>query len=158
MGVPIFSPSKIPFLINTEKLHYSLFIQNKSYSISVVSLGNPHCVIKVDDINTAPVYEVGKQLSQHFLFPVGVNVSFMQIISCNKVLLRVYERHVGETQACGSGACAAVSVGIRNKELCNDVSVKLLQGKLKISWDGDLKNTLYMSGEAMHVYDGVIKY
>ncbi|VFP88817.1 Diaminopimelate epimerase [Buchnera aphidicola (Cinara piceae)] len=158
MGEPLFLPNKIPFLQENVQYYYNIFVDKKKYSISVVSLGNPHCVLQVEDINSFPVDKIGLKLSKHISFPEGVNVGFMQIISKKKILLRVYERHVGETQACGSGACAAVAVGIRNKILFNYVTVKLLQGKLKIFWDGILGHTLYMSGEASHVYDGFITY
>ncbi|VFP79381.1 Diaminopimelate epimerase [Buchnera aphidicola (Cinara curtihirsuta)] len=158
MGEPIFSPKKIPFLQKNTQLYYNIYIDKKKYLISVVSLGNPHCVIQVENIHSFPVQEIGLKISKYFLFPEGVNVGFMQIISKRKIFLRVYERHVGETQACGSGACAAVAIGINNKILYNSVTVKLLKGKLKIFWDGILEHSLYMSGEAVHVYDGIITY
>ncbi|VFP81662.1 Diaminopimelate epimerase [Buchnera aphidicola (Cinara curvipes)] len=158
MGEPIFLPKKIPFLQKNTQLYYSIYIDKRKYLISVVSLGNPHCVIQVENIDNFPVQEIGFKISKYFLFPEGVNVGFMQIISKRKILLRVYERHVGETQACGSGACAAVAIGINNKILYNSVTVKLLKGKLKIFWDGVLEHSLYMSGEAVHVYDGIITY
>ncbi|VFP81285.1 Diaminopimelate epimerase [Buchnera aphidicola (Cinara kochiana kochiana)] len=158
MGEPIFTPKYIPFTYTTAQLYYSVTIDQKKYIFSVVSMGNPHCVIQVDDITTVKVNKIGLQLSQHILFPEGVNVGFMQILSKKKILLRVYERHVGETQACGSGACAAVAAGIRNKNLTNHVTVILQQGCLKIDWTGFLGHKLYMSGEAQHVYDGIIHY
>ncbi|VFP78399.1 Diaminopimelate epimerase [Buchnera aphidicola (Cinara cuneomaculata)] len=158
MGRPIFIPSQIPFTHTMNKIHYSVIIDKKKYVFSVVSMGNPHCVIQVDDLKNFKVNDIGLKLSQHILFPQGVNVGFMQILSKKKILLRVYERHVGETKACGSGACAAVAIGIRNSILDNHVTVILQQGILKIDWTGVLKNHLYMSGEAHHIYDGVINY
>lgn len=158
MGKPVFLPQSVPFLKKKIKCHYSIFIDQNEYIISVVSLGNPHCVVQVKNINDVPVDVIGLKLSQHFLFPQGVNVGFMQILSKKKILLRVYERHVGETQSCGSGACAAVAIGIKNKILSNNVTVKLLHGQLKISWDNRLEHSLYMTGEATHVYDGTIEY
>nr|AAW72674.1 diaminopimelate epimerase [Buchnera aphidicola (Cinara cedri)] len=158
MGTPIFTPKNIPFITKTEKFFYSIIFNKKKYFFSVVTLGNPHCVIQVNNLKNFPVKKVGSYISNNILFPEGVNVGFMQIISKKKILLRVYERHVGETNACGSGACAAVAIGIRNKLLSNHVVVKLLYGKLKIFWNGILGDTLYMSGKASHVYDGYIKY
>ncbi len=158
MGEPIFHPSSIPFLDTEIKKYYPIFLDEQKLRCSVVSLGNPHCVLQVSDIYDYPVDEVGSKLSKHFLFPQGVNVGFMQVVSKEKILLRVYERHVGETQACGSGACAAVAIGIRNQILSNDVCVQLFQGQLKIFWNGMSDSSLYMSGPASHVYDGYIKY
>ncbi|VFP83864.1 Diaminopimelate epimerase [Buchnera aphidicola (Cinara laricifoliae)] len=158
MGEPVFIPKYIPFIHTTTQLNYSLFINKKKYIFSVVSMGNPHCIIQVSDIKKVQVNEIGLKLSQHILFPEGVNVGFMQILSKKKILLRVYERHVGETQACGSGACAAVAVGIRSKKLSHHVTVILQQGYLKIDWFGLPGHKLYMSGEAQHVYDGTICY
>ncbi|VFP86276.1 Diaminopimelate epimerase [Buchnera aphidicola (Cinara pseudotaxifoliae)] len=158
MGEPVFTPKNIPFLCISEQLNYTIMIHGINYLIYVVTIGNPHCVIQVDDIKSINVEKIGRALSVHSSFPEGVNVGFMQILSKKKILLRVYERHVGETYACGSGACAAVSVGILNKMLSNNVTVVLLHGKLTISWNGLPGSSLYMSGEAVHVYDGVITH
>ncbi|AEH39947.1 diaminopimelate epimerase [Buchnera aphidicola (Cinara tujafilina)] len=158
MGCPIFSPSKIPFLYHKIKFYYDIKIDNINYKISVVSMGNPHCVILVNNINDNLIQKIGYQVATHPLFPEGVNVGFMQIISKNKILLRVYERGVGETKSCGTGACAAAVIGIRNNLLCNSVTVFLSGGQLEIIWKGGLNDNVYMSGEAVHVYDGILKY
>uniref|UniRef100_A0A451DFU9 Diaminopimelate epimerase n=1 Tax=Buchnera aphidicola (Cinara pseudotsugae) TaxID=2518978 RepID=A0A451DFU9_9GAMM len=158
MGEPIFTPKNIPFLCTSEQSSYSIIIHGINYLIYVVTIGNPHCVIQVDDIEHINVKKIGSELSTHSLFPEGINVGFMQIVSKKKILLRVYERHVGETNACGSGACAAVAIGIRNKTLSNNVVVTLLYGQLTISWSGFSGHSLYMSGEAVHVYDGIIAF
>lgn len=158
MGRPLFSPCQLPFLYNDIKLYYSIKIDKKIYKISIVSMGNPHCIIQIKDINDNLIQKIGYQLSIHSLFPEGVNVGFMQVISEKKIFLKVYERGVGETKSCGTGACAAVVTGIRNKLLCNTVDVFLSGGQLQVTWRGGLKDPVYMSGEATHVYDGVLKY
>lgn len=158
MGKPLFHPKSIPFLQHSECLYYFININNKSYKISIVSMGNPHCIIIVNSVCDKLIKEIGYLLSKHSLFPNGVNVSFMRIISKNKIFLNVYERDVGETKACGTGACAAVVTGIRNNLLDNNVIVTLPGGKLKIQWNGGKNDSVYMLGEAVHVYDGYLQY
>lgn len=155
MGEPIWSPSKIPFRANSEEKTYILRVNDKTLFVGAVSMGNPHCVTVVDDIATAEVEKLGSLLESHERFPERVNASFMQIISRNEISLRVYERGVGETLACGSGACAAVAVGINQGLLDDLVNVKLPGGELKICWKG-LGHPLFMTGSASHVYDGQI--
>ena len=120
-----------------------------------VSMGNPHCVLQVDDVETALVETIGPVLESHERFPERVNVGFMQVINRNQIKLRVYERGAGETQACGSGACAAVAVGIQQGLLDENVQVDLPGGRLQIRWKGP-DNPLFMTGPATHVYDGFI--
>jgi len=153
MGIPKFNPKEVPYMSSNEKKHYSLSVLGKIVKYYIVSIGNPHCVIFVKNIKRYPVKKVGFFLSTHHLFPEGVNVGFVQIISEERIFLRVYERGVGETRSCGSGACAAVSVGIKQNILCNNVQVDLLGGTLQISWKGNSEN-LYMTGSATYVYDG----
>ncbi|XBC40751.1 MAG: diaminopimelate epimerase [Buchnera aphidicola (Nurudea yanoniella)] len=153
MGVPNFNPKYIPYLNTISKEYYSIFILKKLIKYSVVSMGNPHCVIITNNVKQYPVKKIGSILSTHKLFPNGVNVIFMEIISEKYIVLRVYERGVGETRSCGSGACAAVAIGIKNNMLSNKVTVELLGGKLTINWNGNL-NKLYMIGSATHVYNG----
>ncbi|CAL4043971.1 Diaminopimelate epimerase [Buchnera aphidicola (Tetraneura ulmi)] len=155
MGKPNFIPKKIPFLANEEKKIYSLKIFEEKVYFSVVSIGNPHCVLIVNEIDTYNVKKIGSILEKHNLFPNKVNVGFFQILSRNKIILRVYERGVGETKSCGSGACAAVAVGIIRGLLDSKVSVILEGGVIKIFWKG-LGHSLFMSGPANHVYDGLI--
>ncbi len=121
----------------------------------IVSIGNPHAVIDVDDVATAQVDNIGYILQTNPLFPQQINVGFMQIKSPVHIALRVFERGVGETQACGTGACAAVAVGIAQGKLKPYVTVSLTRGELTIEWQG-AGNPLYMTGPAEHVYDGVI--
>lgn len=155
MGEPIWTPSKIPFRANAEEKTYILRVGDKTLFVGAVSMGNPHCVTVVDDIALAEVEKFGPLLESHERFPDRVNVSFMQIISRNEISLRVYERGVGETLACGSGACGAVAVGIHQGLLDDCVNVKLPGGELKIRWQG-LGHHLHMTGPASHVYDGQI--
>ena len=118
-------------------------------------MGNPHCVTVVDDVDTAAVETLGPLVESHERFPERVNAGFMQVVSRNEIRLRVYERGAGETQACGSGACAAVAVGITQGLLDESVTVHLPGGSLHIRWRGP-GHPLFMSGPASHVYDGQI--
>lgn len=157
MGNPIFVPSKIPFRAqNTEKL-YILQANNQNVFCGVVSMGNPHCVIEVDDIKTDKVLSLGPIIEKHDRFPERVNVGFMQIISRSEINLRVFERGAGETMACGTGACAAVVVGINQGKLDNNVKVHLKGGDLEISWNGQPTGNVMMKGSATHVYEGVVE-
>ena len=118
-------------------------------------MGNPHCVMQVDDVSVANVALLGPVLESHERFPERANIGFMQVVSREQIRLRVYERGAGETQACGSGACAAVAVGIQQELLAEEVHVELPGGSLHISWKGP-GLPLYMTGPATHVYDGFI--
>ncbi len=155
MGEPIWEPVKIPFTANKFEKNYILRTDIQTVLCGAVSMGNPHCVVQVDDIQTANVEQLGPLLESHERFPERVNAGFMQIINKDHIKLRVYERGAGETQACGSGACAAVAVGIMQGLLNNRVQVDLPGGSLIIEWDG-VGHPLYMIGEATHVYDGFI--
>ncbi|WP_204162626.1 diaminopimelate epimerase [Pantoea sp. Aalb] len=155
MGEPNFEPKYIPFYTNKVKDFYLIRVAEKIVKLSVVSLGNPHCVIPVENINKAPVKILGALLEKHELFPEHVNVNFMEIISPEYIKLRVYERGIGETKACGSGACAAVACGINQGMLAKKVRVDLLGGSLSIAWNGK-GNHLFMTGPATHVFDGFI--
>ncbi|WP_284443198.1 diaminopimelate epimerase [Buchnera aphidicola] len=135
--------------------NFSIKLFNENLICSLVSIGNPHCIINVQCIKHAPVNIIGKRIGKNPIFPKGINVSFMEIINKKNIKLRVYERDVGETQACGSAACAAVAIGIAQKLLSNVVEVELLGGKLIIMWKG-FGTPLYMIGPAKHVYDGYI--
>ena len=139
LGLPIFAPEKIPFLSFSSSLIYPLETPFGRFDCCVLSLGNPHCILQVDDLNTAPVEELGDYLNQspHLHFPQGTNVEFMKIQSPKHIDLRVYERGVGETPACGSGACAAVIAGRLLNRLKNPVQVQLPGGQLKVAWRGN---------------------
>ena len=155
MGEPIWEPAKIPFTANKFEKNYILRTDIQTVLCGAVSMGNPHCVVQVDDIQTANVEQLGPLLESHERFPERVNAGFMQIINKEHIKLRVYERGARETQACGSGACAAVAVGIMQGLLNNRVQVDLPGGSLIIEWDS-VGHPLYMTGEATHVYDGFI--
>ncbi|HHE9474926.1 TPA: diaminopimelate epimerase [Haemophilus influenzae] len=155
MGEPIWEPAKIPFTANKFEKNYILRTDIQTVLCGAVSMGNPHCVVQVDDIQTANVEQLGPLLENHERFPERVNAGFMQIINKEHIKLRVYERGAGETQACGSGAGAAVAVGIMQGLLNNNVQVDLPGGSLMIEWNG-VGHPLYMTGEATHIYDGFI--
>jgi len=153
MGVPEFEPSKIPFKAKQTEKTYILRTEDKTLFCGAVSMGNPHVVTVVDDVATADVDTLGPLLESHERFPERVNAGFMQVVNRNEVNLRVYERGAGETQACGSGACGAVAVGIMQGLLDENVQVNLPGGSLNIQWQGAGK-PLYMTGPATHVFDG----
>ena len=155
MGIPDFEPRALPLLANERKARYLINLHDKEINFGAVSVGNPHAVIQVDDIDSAPVTEWGAVLEYHDRFPERVNVGFMQILDRNRIRLRVFERGVGETLACGTGACAAVIVGISWGVLNNRVTVELTGGNLLIEWDND-QAPVFMTGPAQTVFDGQI--
>ncbi|MCG9695431.1 diaminopimelate epimerase [Shewanella sp. Isolate11] len=160
MGVPILEPNRIPFAAKKAEKTYLLQAQDiagvSTYLCGAVSMGNPHCVLDVEDVETADVENVGALLTNHERFPKGVNVGFMQVINRGHIKLRVYERGAAETLACGSGACAAMAVGLLQGKLDQQVRVDLPGGTLTINWEGEGK-PLWMTGPAEHVYDGQIQ-
>ena len=147
MGEPDFT------FAQTERLYQPVSAAGETLEMGIVSMGNPHAVCVVDDVATAPVAAVGAALQQHPLFPAAVNAGFMQIRDRRHIHLRVYERGAGETQACGTGACAAVAVGIMRGLLDDRVTVELPRGTLTIQWQG-AGQPLYMTGPAATVYHG----
>ncbi|WP_217543487.1 diaminopimelate epimerase [Vibrio metschnikovii] len=153
MGVPEFEPSKIPFRAKQAEKTYIMRVDEQTLFCGAVSMGNPHVVTVVEDIATAEVERIGPLLESHERFPERVNAGFMQVVNRQQINLRVYERGAGETQACGSGACAAVAVGILQDLLDDTVTVNLPGGRLEISWQGP-GQPLYMTGPATHVFDG----
>ena len=155
MGIPEFEPNLVPIKANKREKTYILRTQEHTFFCGAVSMGNPHCVLLVDDVQTADVETMGPLLEKHERFTEGANVGFMQIINHSHIKLRVFERGVGETLACGSGACAAVAVGQLQNRLSKDVRVDLPGGSLKIRWQGN-DNVLKMTGAAEHIFDGYI--
>ncbi|SKA10804.1 diaminopimelate epimerase [Vibrio cincinnatiensis] len=153
MGEPEFEPSKIPFRAKQAEKTYIMRVDEQTLFCGAVSMGNPHVVTVVEDVTTADVQTLGPLLESHERFPERVNAGFMQVIDRQHIKLRVYERGSGETQACGSGACAAVAVGIVQGILDHTVTVQLPGGHLEIRWQGPGK-PLYMTGPATHVFDG----
>lgn len=148
MGVPNFTPL-------TSAQQSQLYQEIGEEKFAIVSMGNPHAVCEVQDVEKAPVVEIGSALQQHLLFPEQVNVGFMQVMDKHTIRLRVFERGVGETQACGTGACAAAAAGIARGVLQSPVLVQLTGGNLLIEWQ-DKNSALQMSGAAESVFDGEI--
>jgi diaminopimelate epimerase len=155
MGIPEFEPEKIPLLYDQRQITYEIELGDEIVQVYSVSIGNPHAVMLVDDITTARVLEIGQQLKMNPRFPDSVNVGFLQIIDRSHVKLRVNERGVGETLACGSGACAAVVSCISDQQLDNEVVVELKEGNLVIGWEGE-GTEVWMTGPATTVYNGKI--
>lgn len=156
MGEPQFEPQQVPFRATKSEKTYILRVAEQTVLCGVVSMGNPHCVLQVDDVDSAPVETLGPLLESHERFPERVNVGFMQVVNRDHIRLRVFERGAGETQACGSGACAAVAIGIQQGLLSGSVKVELPGGLLQIRWNG-AGQSLYMTGPATHIYDGFVQ-
>ncbi|OCQ19147.1 diaminopimelate epimerase [Pseudoalteromonas luteoviolacea] len=155
MGIPQFAPQDIPFKAQQSELTYILRAGEHTVFCGAVSMGNPHCVIEVEDIEHADVDTLGPLLETHERFPKRANVGFMQIINREHIKLRVWERGVNETLACGSGACGAVAVGIKQGKLADTVRVDLPGGTLQVRWSGGNK-PVKMTGPAEHVFDGQV--
>jgi len=155
MGLPLLEPEQIPIRMPYRSSQYTLRLFETEQKIMSVSMGNPHAILRVDNVKTASVEEMGQRISHHFSFPERTNVEFMEIIDRDYIKLRVYERGAGETLACGTGACAAVVGGIINGWLNSSVTVELLGGKLEIEWHGE-GHPVMMTGPAVTVYDGNI--
>ena len=153
LDVPEFAPKKIPFRSAQPAERYQILVDGEDMMIGVASLGNPHAVLLVDDIDEAPVSRVGPVIERHTDFPERTNVGFVEIKSPTDIRLRVWERGVGETLACGSGACAAVSVCRRWNLIDDSVQVSLPGGVLQITWPGH--GPILMSGPTTRVFDGL---
>jgi len=153
MGVPRFAPHEIPFIDGTGKPSETLVVAGRDYRVSVVSMGNPHAVQIVDDVDAAPVGTIGPAIEAHPRFPMRVNAGFMQIVDRDTIRLRVYERGAGETLACGTGACAAVVAGRRLGLLSSNVRVRTRGGVLTIAWEGG-DAPVIMKGPARTVFEG----
>lgn len=155
MGVPRFAPAEIPLDAPTESLYYETVVERVSHRFGAVSMGNPHAVLQVDDVDTAPALTLGPLLERHSLFPERANIGFMQTVDAHHIRLRVFERGSGETLACGSGACAAAVVGVEQGLLKSPVRVDLRGGSLDIEWEGR-GSSVFMSGPAVTVFQGSI--
>ncbi|MCZ7565560.1 MAG: diaminopimelate epimerase [Burkholderiales bacterium] len=156
MGAPVFDPARIPFVTDSGALVQPLEVDGATLEISALSMGNPHAVQVVADVDRAPVAELGPRIERHTRFPQGVNAGFMQIVDRGRIRLRVYERGAGETLACGTGACAAAVAGIRRALLDSPVTVAARGGELTIAWRG-ADNPVYMTGPAETVFEGEIE-
>ncbi|MDQ2076854.1 diaminopimelate epimerase [Marinimicrobium sp. ABcell2] len=156
MGVPQLEPAAIPFQASAQAPVYELEVNGRVLEVSAVSMGNPHAVTLVDDVTNAPVEELGPLVESHPRFPKRVNAGFMHIVSRAEINLRVYERGVGETLACGTGACAAVVAGRQRQLLDATVNVNLPGGRLTIDWPGP-GQPVTMTGPATTVFHGQVK-
>jgi diaminopimelate epimerase len=155
MGVPNFDPRALPMEAAAEAPTYSLDVEGRTVDYGAVSMGNPHAVLRVCDVKSAPVEQLGPRIERHRRFPRRTNVGFMQIVDRRRIGLRVFERGVGETLACGTGACAAAAVGRRQGLLETDVRVDLPGGTAHVSWPGP-GEPLWLTGPATTVFTGII--
>jgi diaminopimelate epimerase len=156
MGAPRFAPADVPFAAEAEALTYSLKVGQHAIEIAALSMGNPHAVLRVNDLDSAPVDILGAAIESHSRFPQRVNAGFMQVLTPHDIRLRVYERGTGETLACGTGACAAAVAGVRQGWLRSPVSVHTRGGDLVIEWAGG-GEPVYMTGPAETVFEGEIE-
>lgn len=150
MGKPSFKPQNIPLLVDTQADTYEV----EGYEVSVLSIGNPHCVMMVNDIHSVDVESIASCIQKSELLPKQANIGFMQIINKNTIVLRVYERGVGETLSCGSGACAAVIYGIKMGLLNSEVSVKFMCGSVSVTYESE---HVFLSGPAEFVFEGQVE-
>jgi len=155
LGEPDFRPESLPFITENSEPPYPLKAGDQNVDIHIVSIGNPHAVIRVDDIDKAPVTTIGPLLETHARFPNHANISFMQVVAADRIRLRVYERGVGETPACGTGACAAVVVGQNDGVLDSVVEVEFPGGCATVRWDGP-GSPVWLTGEAVTVFEGTV--
>ncbi|MDO5155121.1 MAG: diaminopimelate epimerase [Eubacteriales bacterium] len=156
MGSPELVPEKIPVRSDKDVLICEpILVDGKTYEMTCVSMGNPHCIVFVDNTATFPLEEVGPKFEMHTVFPNRVNAEFIQIIDRKTVNMRVWERGTGETLACGTGACASTVACILNELTEEEITLHLLGGDLKVRWDRD-ENVVYMTGPAKVVFDGEI--
>ncbi|NML25092.1 diaminopimelate epimerase [Zoogloea dura] len=153
MGVPVLKPAEVPFVSDSDAWVQPLDVAGTSVAITAVSMGNPHAVQVVADVDTAPVAEQGPLIEHHPRFPARVNAGFLQIVDEHRVRLRVFERGAGETLACGTGACAAVVTGILRELVVSPVTVETRGGELSIAWDG-VGTPVMMTGPAVTVFSG----
>jgi diaminopimelate epimerase len=156
MGVPSTAPQSIPFTADVEAQHYTLESATGCHEVTPVSIGNPHGVLFVDDIAEVDVETIGAALTDHPRFPEGANIGFCQVVDKKFVRLRVYERGVGETRACGTGACAAVVACQLDNRVEQTVKVSLPGGKLRVNWQGP-GSAVKMTGPATLVYEGSLE-
>ena len=156
MGAPRFAPDDVPFVAREERVTYPLEVAGARIEVGVLSMGNPHAVQVVEDVDRAPVTTQGPLIEHHPAFPKRVNAGYLQVVSRNRVRLRVWERGAGETLACGTGACAAVVSGIRRGLLDAEVRVATRGGELIVCWPGDGAPVM-MTGDAVRVFDGEIE-
>jgi diaminopimelate epimerase len=155
MGAPEFRPEYVPFTADEQSDRYTLQANGRELDVSVLSMGNPHCVIEVDEVATAEIELFGPLIEQHERFPERTNVGFMAVREADEIDLRVFERGVGETLACGTGACAAVVAARQLGKVGDKVRVNLPGGQLVVSWRGDA-DTVWLTGNAELISEGTI--
>ena len=157
MGSPILQASQIPVLVDQDTaIDQPIVVDNVSYRFTGVSMGNPHAVVYLDDVEHLDIEKIGPKFEHHDLFPDRVNTEFVKVLDRKTVQMRVWERGSGETLACGTGACAVTVSSILNHLTDDEITVKLLGGDLKIFWDRG-QNLVYMTGPATTVFDGEIQ-
>ena len=156
MGPPRLQPDEIPFVADAQALSYDVEVDGQPVALAAVSMGNPHAVLRVDDVDSAPVHSLGPKLEHHPRFPKRVNVGFIQVLDRQHAKLRVWERGAGETQACGTGACAAAVAAIRQGWMDSPLQLELPGGSLSIEWAGPGQPVM-MTGPAMRVYEGQVR-
>lgn len=156
MGVPNFDPKSLPFIADHEADLYPIGVLGQQFEIGAVSMGNPHAVLRVPSVASAPVDSVGPAMENHPRFPKRANIGFMEVVDSGHIRLRVFERGVGETLACGTGACGAVAVGRRLGLLGPSVQVDLPGGRLTVEWEGP-GQPLWLTGPAEKVFEGKIE-
>jgi len=156
MGPPRFKPADIPLAFDQQSEFYQVTLENEAHKFGAVSMGNPHGVIEVTDVENAPVLSLGEKLESHACFPQRANIGFMQIVDRTHINLRVYERGAGETLACGTGACAAVVIGHLWGKLEDVVTVRLPGGNLTIEWSGG-ESSVFLTGPASFVFEGDVQ-
>ena len=156
MGPPRLEPAQIPFIADAAALSYQVELDGESHALAAVSMGNPHAVLRVADAELAPVHALGAKLEHHPRFPQRVNVGFLQVVDRHYAKLRVWERGAGETQACGTGACAAAVAAIGQGWMDSPVQIELPGGRLSIEWAGPGQPVM-MTGPAARVYEGQVR-
>jgi diaminopimelate epimerase len=156
MGAPRLLPAEVPFLAEQAALAYPVEVDRQTVELAALSMGNPHGVLRVADLDSAPVQRLGPQLETHPRFPQKANIGFLQVIDRHQARLRVWERGCGETRACGTGACAAAVAGIRQGWLDSPVRIELPGGALSIEWRGEGQPVL-MTGPALRVFEGQVR-
>lgn len=156
MGAPVFEPAKVPFVAEHPGLIQMIDLDDTCVEVAVLSMGNPHAVQTVADVDAAPVTAQGPLIERHRKFPNRVNAGYMQVVDRHAIRLRVYERGVGETLACGTGACAAVVAGISRGLVDSPVCVETRGGRLTVAWAGG-DNPVWMKGPAICVFEGTIE-
>jgi diaminopimelate epimerase len=156
MGIPNFAPESLPFDAEKQAQSYTLEVAGNRMEIGAVSIGNPHALLTVESVDDAAVERLGSAIGHHRRFPAGVNVGFMQVVDRATIRLRVYERGVGETLACGTGACAAVAIGRSRGLLGSDVNVQVRGGELRVNWEG-AGNPVWLTGPAVVSFEGHVE-